>query len=42
MYWLCDGSRKSAVSIVTGYELDDRGIGVRVPVNIGDMYENTH
>jgi hypothetical protein len=25
-------SRGGAVGIVTGYELDDRGIGVRVPV----------
>jgi hypothetical protein len=25
-------SRDSVVSIATGYELDDRGIGVRVPV----------
>jgi hypothetical protein len=26
------GSRDSAVGIATGYELDDRGVGVRVPV----------
>jgi hypothetical protein len=25
-------SRDSVVSIATGYELDDRGVGVRVPV----------
>jgi hypothetical protein len=29
---LCLGSRDSAVSIVTGYGLDDRGVGVRIPV----------
>jgi hypothetical protein len=27
-----DGSRDSVVGIATGYELDDRGVGVRVPV----------
>jgi hypothetical protein len=26
------GSRDSAVGIATGYGLDDRGVGVRVPV----------
>jgi hypothetical protein len=26
------GSRDSSVGIVTGYGLDDRGVGVRVPV----------
>jgi hypothetical protein len=26
------GSRNSSVGIATGYELDDRGVGVRVPV----------
>jgi hypothetical protein len=26
------GSRDSAVGIATGYELDDRGVGDRVPV----------
>jgi hypothetical protein len=26
------GSRHSAVGIATGYRLDDRGVGVRVPV----------
>jgi hypothetical protein len=27
-----EGSRNSVVAIATGYELDDRGVGVRVPV----------
>jgi hypothetical protein len=27
-----DGSRDSSVGIATGYRLDDRGVGVRVPV----------
>jgi hypothetical protein len=26
------GSRDSVVGIATGYELDDRGVGIRVPV----------
>jgi hypothetical protein len=29
---ICFGSRDSAVGIATGYGLDDRGVGVRVPV----------
>jgi hypothetical protein len=31
-YTLLTGSRVSAVGIATGYGLDDRGVGVRVPV----------
>jgi hypothetical protein len=31
-YYLRGKSRDSAVSIATGYGLDDRGVGVRVPV----------
>jgi hypothetical protein len=27
-----DGSRDSSVGIATGYGLDDRGVGVRVPL----------
>jgi hypothetical protein len=29
---VCEMSRNSVVSIMTGYGLDDRGVGVRVPV----------
>jgi hypothetical protein len=28
----CNGSRDSVVSIASGYELDSRGVGVRIPV----------
>jgi hypothetical protein len=27
-----DGSRESSVGIANGYGLDDRGVGVRVPI----------
>jgi hypothetical protein len=30
--FMMNRSRDSAVGIATGYELDDRGVGVRVPV----------
>jgi hypothetical protein len=32
MIMTCQGSRDSAVGIATGYGLDDRGVGVPVPV----------
>jgi hypothetical protein len=32
LYSICIRSRNSSVGIATGYGLDDRGVGVRVPV----------
>jgi hypothetical protein len=32
VYYLTKRSRDSVVGIATGYRLDDRGVGVRVPV----------
>jgi hypothetical protein len=32
VYHILSESRDSSVGIVTGYGLDDRGVGVRVPV----------
>jgi hypothetical protein len=31
-YWTIIRSRDNAVGIATGYGLDDRGVGIRVPV----------
>jgi hypothetical protein len=36
------GSQDSAVGIATGYGLDDRGIGVRVPVISRIFYSTWH
>jgi hypothetical protein len=38
MYIYICRRRDSAVSIATGYELDDRGVGVRVPVDSRNFY----
>jgi hypothetical protein len=34
-------SRDSVVGIATGYGLDDRGVGVRVPVGVKDFLFST-
>jgi hypothetical protein len=32
MIWFRKGNRDNTVGVVTGYRLDDEGVGVRVPV----------